>query len=122
MDQKSLANCRMVSTSWKKFLEKQKFYWIRMIKAYILFPKVYQRIFRLSSVENIRQYFLEVREFYKNDVSEVGQTPIHFAAQNGQLLICKTILSHVENKNPMDKEGHTPLYYAAKYGQMVVCQ
>ena len=51
-----------------------------------------------------------------------GRTPLHFAAQHGQLPVCELIIANVENKNPMDREGHTPLYYAAKHGQMTVCQ
>ena len=69
-----------------------------MIKVYILFPRVYQRLFRLSSVENIRQYFHEVKDFYRNDMSEVGQTPIHFAAMTGQNHFVQNIIERIGAK------------------------
>jgi len=124
LDQRSLANCRMVNVSWKNFLEKQKFYWIRMIKVYILFPRVYQRLFRLSSVENIRQYFHEVKDFYRNDMSEVGQTPIHFAAMTGQNHFVQNIIERIGAKVLLfrDQRGRTPLHFAAQHGQLPVCE
>ena len=57
-----------------------------------------QRLFRLSSVENIRQYFHEVKDFYRNDMSEVGQTPIHFAAMTGQNHFVQNIIERIGAK------------------------
>ena len=52
----------------------------------------------MSSVENIRQYFHEVKDFYRNDMSEVGQTPIHFAAMTGQNHFVQNIIERIGAK------------------------
>ena len=70
--------------------------------------------FKRSTIKRIK--------FFLFFTDQRGRTPLHFAAQHGQLPVCELIIANVENKNPMDREGHTPLYYAAKHGQMTVCQ
>ena len=92
---RDLKNCKIVSMSWNKYLEKQKFYWIKWIKFFIFFPKKYQKIFRMSSVESIRQYAFEVKRFYNNEASEVGQTPIHFAAMTGQIQFLHSLIEQI---------------------------
>ena len=49
-------------------------------------------------MENIRQYFHEVKDFYRNDMSEVGQTPIHFAAMTGQNHFVQNIIERIGAK------------------------
>ena len=73
--------------------------------------------FKRPTIKRIKFNF-----FFSFFTDQRGRTPLHFAAQHGQLPVCELIIANVENKNPMDREGHTPLYYAAKHGQMTVCQ
>ena len=54
-----------------------------------------------------------------------GQTPLHSAARNGHLDICKFILLNiglkdVSNCNPKSKTGETPLHCAAEFGHLEV--
>ena len=49
----------------------------------------------------------------KNPKSDIGFTPLHYAAQEGHLDICKHIFEHVENKNTSYDDGSTPLHAAA---------
>ena len=54
----------------------------------------------MSSVESIRQYAFEVKRFYNNEASEVGQTPIHFAAMTGQIQLVNEIPRKLNLKLP----------------------
>ena len=50
-----------------------------------------------------------------NPANENGETPLHLAAKNGHLEICKLILDGLgKTKNPVDKKGRTPLHHAAR--------
>ena len=50
-----------------------------------------------------------------------NRTPLHHAAHDGHLKICKLILEEVEERNPReDLEGNTPLHYAASRGHLEV--
>jgi ankyrin repeat protein len=52
----------------------------------------------------------------------VGYTPLHIAAQAGQVDACRLILKGVKNKNPPDMNGETPLHLAASYGHLEACK
>ena len=54
--------------------------------------------------------------------SAEGSTPLHFAAQNGHLEVCKLIMDNITDKNPANVEGEMPFHFAAKKGQLAVCQ
>ena len=56
----------------------------------------------------------------KNPGNEIGKTPLHWAAEIGNLAICISIVTNVEKKNPQDTFKNTPLHYAAKFGHLEV--
>ena len=43
-----------------------------------------------------------------------GLTPLHVAARNGHLEVCKLIIANTEERNPIDNFGLTPKDYANK--------
>ena len=45
-------------------------------------------------------------------------TPLHIAAYEGHLDICKLISNELEIKNPVSIYGNTPLHLAAKNGHV----
>ena len=49
-------------------------------------------------------------------------TPLHYAAQNGLLEVCKLILENVEDKNPVGLDRWTPLDFAAENGHIEICE
>ena len=51
---------------------------------------------------------------------EKGRSPLHYAAEFGQLSVVKFIINAVENRNPGDFGGVTPLHLAVKNSHMLV--
>ena len=51
---------------------------------------------------------------------EDNETPLYFAALNGNLAVCKAILERVTDKNPKGYKGETPLHGAACGGHLMV--
>ena len=51
-----------------------------------------------------------------------GMTPLHMAAFNGHIEICKIILDKIVDKNPKDNSDWTPLHKAAGNGHVEVCK
>ena len=58
----------------------------------------------------------------KNPKDSNGFTPLHHAALNGHLDICKLIMEQVENQNPGNVYGDTPFHWAAGNNQLDVCK
>ena len=65
----------------------------------------------------------------KSPLNKEGRTPLHYAANNGNLRLCKLIIEGTSNKNPESikvwrstQSGHTPLHYAALNGHLEVCK
>ena len=57
----------------------------------------------------------------RNVCGRYGRTPLHMAAKNGHLSICKLIIENVRDKNPRDIHGRTPLHLAALSGNCDIC-
>ena len=54
----------------------------------------------------------------KNLFSRLDRSPLHLAASEGHLEVCKLILQQVQDKNPMAHDAVTPLHSAAGIGQV----
>ena len=57
----------------------------------------------------------------KNPAKLSGITPLHLAAHEGHMKICKMFLENIDEKNPGDVDGNTPLHIAAKMGNFELC-
>ena len=55
-------------------------------------------------------------------VHQLEESPLHFAARNGDLESCRLIMKNLDNKNPGDNQGWTPLHRAAENGHLHVCR
>ena len=79
------------------------------------FPHIGKKIFNKVSCKNLVKCFKvkqEWEQFIKDEVKKfhfemkqtekdcIGRTPLHKAAEAGQLSVCKEIIDHVENKTP----------------------
>ena len=91
----------------------------------------FQYSHRFSSKQNHQKksgHFLQSRLYLRinckieNIENGLGLTPLHYAARNGNLLICQLILSIVSDKNPRNSRGCTPYHNAARNGHLSVCK
>ena len=51
-----------------------------------------------------------------------GRTPLHIAAQNGYLDVCKLIAENIQEKNPQDNFGITPIQTAVDNDQSFIVE
>ena len=58
----------------------------------------------------------------KNPADNFGRTPLHEAAKEGHLDICRLIIENVDNKHPVDQMGRTPKFSALKNKYVAVAQ
>ena len=58
----------------------------------------------------------------RNPRDNHGQTPLHLAAKNGHLKVCKAIIKEANDKNPKDNQGMTPFHFAALVGHEKICK
>ena len=73
---------------------------------------------RVQFVENAgTTYTLEVERkvFHLNTTDEHGNTPMHIAAQNGNVRIAKLLIEKGANPNHQNKQGQTPGHFAVSY-------
>ena len=71
-------------------------------------------------IAEIRQIITGVEDI--NQPDNDGITPLHIAAQNGNIEIVTQLLAAGANVNIADSEGTTPLYMAAFYGFIEVLE
>ena len=58
----------------------------------------------------------------KNPKGQFGKTPLHVAAENGNLPIVRMIMDQIKDKNPLDQDEVTPLHLAAENGHRNICK
>jgi ankyrin repeat protein len=50
-------------------------------------------------------------------------TPLHIAAEEGNVEVCKFLIEEIKNKNPkLPHNGWTPLHPACKMGYFGICE
>ena len=146
VDNSSLLKCKETSRTWYDFIDEQKFSWVRIIQKYVKesnknyteCPKHWRKLFRKSSVEQVKYLASKIHEdvlfarkhgftHLSHDGKEL--TPLHFAVMfthsydsdiiNG---IIKGFLEVDKDKNSRDKNGDTPLHTAARNGNLDITQ
>ena len=165
VDNKSLATCQIVSTSWYRFIQYQKRpKWIRIKRRQVKNLETLSKqlngvpVYDGSQINGlfVRMFFSSIRNkctfppggftlfhlaalngYYgtceliiekmhkiedKNPLNEWNDTPLHYAAEYGQLEVCQLIIQNVNEKNPKNCDGFTPLHLAAKNGKVNICE
>ena len=123
LDNRSLARSREVSKTWNKYLEKQKFLHIRIIKSMIeKYDKVgepWKKFFKYADknfLTHFREELTNLEFLYK--VYGTGLTPLHFITRIDEknMQVWKFLIENSEIKNPRSNTGSTPLHLAAMHG------
>ena len=58
----------------------------------------------------------------KNLPDNLGNTPLHVAAKNGHLEVCRAVIGTLDDKNPRNNNGITPFTLAAQQGHLEICR
>ena len=97
LDNKDLANCRLVVKSWKNFIDQQNLPWTRIV---------------------VQKYCGYIGKYF----GEFQETPLHLAAKYGQFETFKMLCKDYEDINPMTEHKETPLEYTIKNDHLEFCQ
>ena len=139
LDNESLVNSRTVSRSWSEFTENEMFFWRRIIKkligGYKDFQETWKLVMKKADMEMMNELALAVKYFLSEHPGNcydencqhraVPRSPLHVAADAGQVALCELILKVTKDKNPGMKLGNcggwTPLHDAAHHGHLLIC-
>ena len=137
MDNQSLINFKVASRDVSEFMENDRFFWIRILKRYgknfVKFEESWKEVTKKTPVEKVKQLVLAVKTFFQaypliETLESNKIAPIHIAAEQNNVELCKFIYEKTTNKNPeatlqgdngMDL-GLTPLHIAAIKGNLEV--
>ena len=127
LDKKSLTNCRNVSRACCDFIDDEKFYLVRKIQNYVFmknFLKQWQKVLRNTPTETIKTIFVTVKQFVEHDLYgyTLQWSPLHIAAAQGHLELCKYIIEKTNNPNPKIRCGLSAFHMAASSGFQEICE
>ena len=110
-DRQALVNCRAVSRPWKEFVDFRTSLWKKVPAS------KYQEAAAKGLIDVCRLIVPYADD--KLPADEIGETPLHSAAQGGHLEVCKLILDNIDSTDdaqinpPNTVMGTTPLHHAA---------
>ena len=127
LNNESLTMCRSVNMLWCDYLYNQKFWWVRMIQRYRKnMGNAYQqwkKVFKNTPVEFVKEISLTTQQFLgKESRIKFHWSPLHVAAGQGNLGLCKYIFEKTKNVQPRIKWKWTALHVAAKRGHEEICE
>ena len=109
LDNKSLINGKKASRDVSKFLENEKFFWVRILKRYHRnidrFEESWKEVIKKTSFEMMKQLAVMVQNFFQlypiiKNLESSQVAPIHIAAAQNNVDLCKFIYEKTKNKNP----------------------
>ena len=118
----------------RKDIIESKYFWPRNLqnqlrKLYMeetKIPNDWRYLINYSPLVIVRRFSRTLKIFYesssKNKNCMVKCSPLHIAAECGNLELCRYIIDRIEDKNPKDFSGETPLHWAAEKGHYEVCK
>jgi len=122
LDDESLAKCKGVSKSWSFFMDGERFFWKKiiqkLIKNYDDFQKSWNIAVKNADVEMLKELGCVVKNFLSIHPSKkcldkenckhrsIPFSPLHLCAEVGSVLLCKFLLTILEDKNPINKADH----------------
>ena len=128
VDDESLVIFKETNREINYFLDKERFYWIRILRRYnnnfVDFWSSWKMVVKNNSVEKVREIAMAVEEFFRvpRDVPRNSRqwAPLHIAAESGNLSIFKYIFHKTNNEYPIGVT--TALHCAVHEGHLEVCQ
>ena len=127
LDNYHFIQCKVISQSWKNFMEENKFSYIRLIKTLTnCSKKAVKKTFPKANLEETMRLASDVTKVYnallKENVYDPSLTLFHMASKHGYLSVCQLILDGIEGKHPKSVKRENPLHFAAENGHFSICQ
>ena len=127
LDDKSLTNCRNVSKACCDFIDNEKLYWVRKIQDFVSmmeFHQQWKKVLKNISTESTKEIFVAVEQFVENDSNrkKLQWSPLHIAAELGDLEFCKCIIDKTKEYNPKRQDGITAFHMATHNGYQEICK
>ena len=107
-----------------------RFIYIRKIQRSLpkghnsLFTEDWNIVLKIKSVDILEIFAFDVQNFYKTDQCqrrrELFWSPMHIAAESGNLNLCKYLSQKIGRNNSKGLDGCTPVHFAAQSGHFEV--
>ena len=127
LDNKSLTHCRNVSRVCCDFIDNEKFYSVRKIQGCVRmteFQLQWNKVLKNIPTQVAKEIFVTVEDFFQYDWyrKKLQWSPLHIAAEQGQLELCKFIVEKTRDANPRRKDGITAIHMATFNGCQEICK
>ena len=139
LDNYYFIQCKVISPSWKNFMEGSRFFYFRLIETSTnCSTKVMKKILKNTNLEDAIQLASDVSTLYGKLQKEkvLGKeeeylvidpflTLFHMAAKHGSLTVCQLMIDSIDDIHPRSGRSsfcHTPLHFAAENGHFQICQ
>ena len=140
LDNYYFIQCKVISPSWKNFMEGSKFSYIRLIETSTnCSTKAMKKILKKTNLEDTIQLASNVSKVHvkwqKEKVLGVNMrkdklvidpflTLLHTAAKHGSLSVCQLMIESIEEIHPKTQSSchQSPLHFAAENGHFQICQ
>ena len=128
VDEQSLNICKEISGDVLEYLDKERFFWIRIIKKYQRrlkdFPKLWKLVIDKTPVEKIKEIAIAVSRFFQGGHLYSNQlflrrrqwSLIAISAHHGDLPLLQFIVNKIKLKNIRKSERINALFLAASKG------
>ena len=123
LDTQSLINFKISNRTISKYLDEERFYWIRIIKRYnqnfAIYSEQWKKVIEKTPVKTVKKLADTVQSFFKAKPSRIRKKwrPLHIAAKMGVLCLSK----HIVEKTKDSSSGNS-LMMAADGGSIEVVQ
>ena len=135
LDYQSLIRFTTASQEMADIQQRSRLFWIRRMQhrcgsMYVgnneKIAKEWRKVIEKSPMEIVRELYQTTIRFYSFSTKKrcciVRYSPLHIAADRGNLRLCQHIMNRIADKNPKDLVGETPFHFAAEEGHYKVCE
>ena len=128
VDDKALANCKIVSETWSSFIDKKKVKWFRIILKYAEnmteFSDHWKILMARTPVKIVEEVALTIEDFFCANLKrkDYQWSPIVIAADRGRLELYQYISDKLIEKDPAQAHQTKALEFATMAGHLEVCK
>ena len=128
VDNKALANCKIVSETWASFIDMKKVKWFRIILKYAEnmteFSDHWKILMGRTPVKIVEETALTIEEFFRANLKrkDYQWSPFVIAADRGRIELYQYISEKLIKKDPAQVYQTIALEFAAMAGHLEVCK